>query len=717
MASHLSSMSNISHNHLTLCNHSSSPPVFSVTPYLYSLRPKIFNYPLKLDSRSCQQTKSFSSFSQVSLQDPIPQESQSPSPNHFVSQEESPSYPNRENAPSSKSYIWVNPRSSRATQLRQHSYDSRYALLKKLAASLNSCNPTEEDVIKVLTGVGENPLEQDAVVILNHMENPITAPLALKFFQQKLKPKREVILYNVTLKVFRKCRIFDRAEKLFEEMIVRGVKPDNVTFSTIISCARHCSLPNKAVEWFEKMPDFGCNPDNMTHSTVIDAYGRAGNIEKALSLYDRARTEKWRIDLVTFSTVIKIYGMSGNFNGAFNVYEEMKTLGVKPNLLIYNTLLDVIGRAKRPWQAKSVYKDMINSGISPNRSTYAALLRAYGRARHAQDALDVYKEMKSKDLELNVVLYNTLLAMCADMGYTDEAVEIFEDLKRSKTSKPDSWTFSSLITIYSCSGKVLEAESMLNEMLEAGFEPNIFVLTSLIQCYGKVNRTDDVVKTVNRLVELGIAPDDRFCGCLLNVMTQTSKEQLDKLIGCIEKANPKLGAVVKLLVAEETSNELFKQEATELFSSIDTVVKKGYCNCLIDLCVNLNLLDRSCELLDLGRTLDIYRGIQSKSPTQWSLHLKSLSLGAALTALHVWVSDLSKALENGEELPSLLGINTGHGKHKYSDKGLASALESRLRELNAPFHEVPDKVGWFLTTNVPAKSWLESRSSAQLVIA
>ncbi|XP_042485160.1 pentatricopeptide repeat-containing protein At4g16390, chloroplastic-like [Macadamia integrifolia] len=686
MASHLSSVSNFCHSHLTLCKHSSPPPVFSVTPSLFSSRPKIFNYPLNLNSSSSQPACSLSSVSQVSLQDSISQESQSPSsPNPLVLQEGS-LYPDGKNAPSSKSYIWVNPWSPRAAQFRKHSYDSRYSLLRKLAASLNSCNPTEEDVVKVLSSLGENPLEQDAVVILNHMENSITAPLALKFFQQKLKPKREVILYNVTLKVFRKCRIFDRAQKLFEEMLVRGVKPDNVTFSTIISCARHCSLPNKAVEWFEKMPDFGCDPDNMTHSTVIDAYGRAGNVEKALSLYNRAKTERWRIDLVTFSTVIKIYGSLGNFDAAFNVFEEMKALGVKPNLLIYNTLLDVIGRAKRPWQAKSLYKDMINNGLLPNRATYSALLRAYGRARHAQDALDVYREMKSKDLELNVVLYNTLLAMCADLGYTDEAIEIFEDLKRSQTSKPDSWTFSSVITIYSCSGKVLEAESMLNEMLEAGFEPNIFVLTSLIQCYGKVNRTDDVVKTFNRLLELGIAPDDRFCGCLLNVMTQAPKEELDKLIGCIDRANPKLGAVVKLVVAKEASNGLFKQEATELFSLIDTDVKKGYCNCLIDLCVNLNLLERACELLDLGLMLDIYRGIQSKSPTQWSLNLKSLSLGAAMAAMHIWVSDLSKALENGEELPSLLGINTGHGKHKYSDKGLASALESHLKELNAPFH-------------------------------
>lgn len=291
-------------------------------------------------------------------------------------------------------------------------------------------------------------------------------------------------------------------------------------------------------------------------------------------------------------------------------------------------------------------------------------------------------------------------------------------MKASGTCQPDSWTYSSLITINSCSGKVSEAEATLNEMMEAGFDPNIFVLTSLIQCYGKAGRTDDVVRTFDRLSDLGLSPDERFTGCLLNVLTQTPKEDLHKLTICLKKANPKLGYVVKLLVDEEAVEEgIFKKHAAEILDCVTTDVQKAYCNCLIDICVNLNQLERACELLDIGLTLNIYADIQSRTATQWSLQLKSLSLGAALTALHIWMNDLNKALENGEEFPSLLGINTGHGKHKYSEKGLAGVFESHLKELNAPFHEAPDKAGWFLTTKVAAISWLESRRAQEVVAA
>ena len=81
------------------------------------------------------------------------------------------------------------------------------------------------------------------------------------------------------------------------------------------------------------------------------------------------------------------------------------------------------------------------------------------------------------------------------------------------------------------------------------------------------------------------------------------------------------------------------------------------------------------------------------------------------------VFTFKESLESEEELPSLLGISTGHGKHKYSEKSLAGVFESRLKELNTPFHEVPDKAGWFLTTKIAATSWSASRSTPKIVAA
>ncbi|TKY72264.1 Pentatricopeptide repeat-containing protein [Spatholobus suberectus] len=635
-------------------------------------------------------------------------------PNTPVPQQDAVSHaPDANSSSSSKNRVWVNPNSPRAKQLRKKPSSDRYSYLASLTESLNSCTPSEQHVSTILKGLGDKVSEHDAVFILDKMVNSKTASFVLRHFQDKIKPARDnkVILYNVTLKAFRKSRDFEGAEKLFDEMLQRGVKPDNITFSTLINSARMSALPNKAVEWFEKMPSFGCKPDAITCSAMVYAYARTNNVDMALSLYDRAKAEKWSLDAVTFSALIKMHGLLGNYDECSSIFQEMKVLGVKPKVATYNTLLSGLFRAKRPRQAKTIYEEMESDGVLPDIVTYATLLRIYAGAQYSEDALAVYKEMKGNGMDMSVDLYNRLLTMCADVGCIDEAVEIFEDMKSSRSSRPDRYTFSSLITVYSCNGKVSEAEGMLNEMIQSGFQPTLFVLTSLVQCYGKAKRTDDVVKIFKQLVDLGIVPDVRFCCCLLNVMTQTPKEEFGKLMDCIEKANTKLGTLVRYLVEEQEGDEDFRKETSELLNSIGVEVKKPLCNCLIDLCVSLNVSNRAHDLLDLGLMHEIYTNIQSRSQTLWSLHLKQLSVGAAMTALHTWINDLSKALESGEDLPPILGINTGQGKHKYSDKGLASLFKSHLRELNAPFHEAPDKAGWFLVTNDAAKSWLESRGS------
>jgi pentatricopeptide repeat protein len=313
--------------------------------------------------------------------------------------------------------------------------------------------------------------------------------------------------------------------------------------------------------------------------------------------------------------------------------------------------------------------------------------------------------MKEKGMDIGRDLYHMLLDLCADVGYADEAVEIFQDMKSSGTCHPDSVTYASLIKVYSHTGNVSEAEAMLKEMMNCGLEPNLLVLTSLAGCYGRAKQTDDVVRIFDQLLDLGLRPDDRVSACLVHVMAQIPKQEHGRILDCIEKAKPKLGFVIRYLMEERDDDRIFFKEASELFNSIDDfVIKKSMCRSLIDLCVNLEVPNRARDLFNLGLTLELYTNKQNRSQTMWSLHVKSFSIVTTLTALQVWIDDLSNALESGEELPPVLGIYTGKNMSKLR------VIQSYLKEHNAPFQRFPEeKYNGFFTTNELAKSWLQSR--------
>ncbi|KAG5066177.1 hypothetical protein JHK86_009908 [Glycine max] len=149
-----------------------------------------------------------------------------------------------------------------------------------------------------------------------------------------------------------KSRDFEGAEKLFDEMLQRGVKPNNFTFSTMVNCA------NKPMELFEKMFGFGYEPDGITCSAMVYAYGLSNNVDKVVSLYDCAIVEKWCLGVAALLALIKMYSMAGNYDRCLKIYQEMKVLGVKPNVVTYNSLLGAMLKAKKHQQAKAIYKEM-----------------------------------------------------------------------------------------------------------------------------------------------------------------------------------------------------------------------------------------------------------------------------------------------------------------------------------------------------------------------
>lgn len=644
-----------------------------------------------------------------------PRPARASSSSNDLTQEPLPQIPNPFEHKGYRKSRWVNPKIPKpsASPFREYRDNTKYVLLKAIVERLDACEDSPQKVSDILSSLGDKPDPKEAVFIINSLQRGQKAYLAFQYFKAKEGFTVDLILYNVTMKVLRKDRQWELVEHLAEQLVGERMKPDNITFSTVISCARHCNLAHKAAEWFERINELGCVPDEITYSAMIEAYGRAGNISEALNLYEKAASQGWRLHTVTFATLIRMYCVSGNYQGALNIFEEMKTLGVKATRAIYNTMLDAMGRAGRPWHVKSLHREMIKAAISPTRLTFSALIRAYGKARWPDDALQCFRQLKESGWEMDIGLYNTLLNMCADMGRVHDALTLFREMSESDNCKPDNRSYTSMISIYTNMGQVSQAEKLLNEMLVAGYEPNLLIFTSLIQGLGRCKRFDDVSRVYDQLLEAGLSPDERVCGCLLSVLTLCGKEEeFHKVLSCIRNANSSLASVAKFLTEAAVDIEVVMQDLRAVLTKCSRDVRKPYCNCLIDLCWNYNFPERAHELLKLGTSFDLYSGLQSKTPTEWILNLKTLSLGAAVTAFQDWVSVLSRALEDGEEFPPLIGIHTGHGKHTFSDKGLATVIESHLREVEAPFQESPDRVGWFLSTRVAITSWLQSRNSS-----
>ncbi|KAL5544406.1 hypothetical protein UlMin_008190 [Ulmus minor] len=326
-------------------------------------------------------------------------------------------------------------------------------------------------------------------------------------------------------------------------------------------------------------------------------------------------------------------------------------------------------------------------------------VKVHGKARWPRDAMELWDRMRENSWPMDFILYTTLLNMCSDLGLEEEAEKLFGDMKESENCKPDSWSYTAMLNIYGSRRNVDKAMKLFEEMSEVGVELNVMDCTCLIQCLGKARKVDDMVRVFGVVVGRGIKPDDRLCGCLLSVVALCENDDDEvKVLACLEQANPELIALIKLLEEEKVSFETIQDEFKSVISEIAVEARRPFCNCLIDICRNRGHHAKAHELLYLGTLYGLYLGLHNKTEAEWCLDVRSLSVGAAQTALEEWMGTLYKIVQRQEELPELFSAQTGAGTHRFS-QGLANSFASHSEE----------KARWFVATREDLVSWVESR--------
>ncbi|KAL8147067.1 pentatricopeptide repeat-containing protein At2g03880, mitochondrial [Apium graveolens] len=101
----------------------------------------------------------------------------------------------------------------------------------------------------------------------------------------KLLPEpynRSRLSWNILISVFSRHGSFQEARKSFHEMTCLGVKPDHVTFVSLLSACSHGGLVDEGLAYFASMTrDFGV-PVAIEHCVcIIDLLGRTGRLSEA----------------------------------------------------------------------------------------------------------------------------------------------------------------------------------------------------------------------------------------------------------------------------------------------------------------------------------------------------------------------------------------------------------------------------------------------------
>ncbi|OVA10803.1 Pentatricopeptide repeat [Macleaya cordata] len=224
---------------------------------------------------------------------------------------------------------------------------------------------------------------------------------------------RDVASWNSLINGYAKNGYAKEALEVFKEMQEMGLKPNRVTFlSVLTSCAQLGAL-EKGKEIDHLINEMGVGSDLSIETALLDMYTKCGSLLNAYRIFSRIYLR----DVVAWSAIISGFATNGHFEEAISLFGGMLKDGVWPNEVTFVGILMACSHGGLIHEGYKFFYSMDRDyGISPKMEHYSCMVDLLGRAGLVKEAKTFIDGMP---IEPGVSIWGSLLGACTTHKNTD----------------------------------------------------------------------------------------------------------------------------------------------------------------------------------------------------------------------------------------------------------------------------------------------------------
>ncbi|GAA0175495.1 hypothetical protein LIER_41924 [Lithospermum erythrorhizon] len=349
-----------------------------------------------------------------------------------------------------------------------------------------------------------------------------------------------VVSWNGMIAGFNQSGQFLEAVLMFKDMHLSGLIADGIGISSVLPSIGHFVGLSMGAQVHGYVVKIGLLTDKCVHSAFIDMYGKCHCCKEMLTIFE----DLDHVDVGACNALISGLSRSGLVNEALGTFEKFQSLAVELNVVSWTSMIACCSQHGKDMEALELFREMQKAGVKPNSVTIPCLLPAcgniaalsHGKAAHCYSIRqrfwnDVYVGSALVDMyancgriqkarhffnmmsEPNLVCWNALLSGYAMHGMAKEATEIFH-LMQIRGVKPDSVTFTSLLSACSQSGLVNEGRLYFDSMLQShGIEPRMEQYACMVSLLGRAGKLEEAYSLIT---SMPLEPDACVWGALLS---------------------------------------------------------------------------------------------------------------------------------------------------------------------------------------------------------
>ncbi|GMJ06334.1 hypothetical protein like AT4G14820 [Hibiscus trionum] len=222
--------------------------------------------------------------------------------------------------------------------------------------------------------------------------------------------EKDLVCWSAMISCYAESDQPQEALRLFKELQILGIRPDQVTMLSVISACAHLGVLDKA-KWIHVYADKnGFGGTLPINNAIIDMYAKCGSLERARDVFEKMS----RKNVISWTSMINAFAMHGDANSALNFFQKMKEANVEPNRVTFVGVLYACSHAGLVEEGRKVFAAMINDHkITPTHEHYGCMVDLYGRANLLREAVEIVETMPFAP---NVVIWGSLMAACRIHG-------------------------------------------------------------------------------------------------------------------------------------------------------------------------------------------------------------------------------------------------------------------------------------------------------------
>ncbi|KAJ4799382.1 Pentatricopeptide repeat-containing protein [Rhynchospora pubera] len=283
-------------------------------------------------------------------------------------------------------------------------------------------------------------------------------------------------VYNVLLHGFVHWRKHEKALQLFDKMLKRDlVQPDAYSFNIIIdSCCRSGDI-DSALDWLGKMKDMGCEPNVVSFNTIIRGFFRKKKFKEGIGVAHEMIDLGCKFSVATCEILINGLCYNGKTKEAADLLVEFLLNDSIPNEgFDCHVLLESLCKEGLIEKAIQVFDLLSEKKGCSSLSVvgYITLIEELRKSGRLDYACKVMESMVKAGFVPDTITINCLFENLCDLGKTFDANRL-RSMALEKGFESDGLTFSIIVRGFAKEGKIKEGKGVLDEMLDAGFIPNI----------------------------------------------------------------------------------------------------------------------------------------------------------------------------------------------------------------------------------------------------